>query len=103
MSGRDLPRYRLSPHARDRVDQRTVTVEGIEAALRWGRRTRSHHDHVYRLDRRSVARAREHGVRVEAHAGTHVVLTPDHTVRSVWCNHNPPRLRAWTRRRRSRR
>jgi len=92
MPFRSLPRYALSSHARSRLCSRGVSREALEAALRWGRRTWSHGDLVFRLDRRSVAAARAYGIRVDAHEGTTVVLMHDGTVRTVWRNRSPCRI-----------
>lgn len=93
MPTRQLPAYRLSNHARRRLDARGVSVASLEAALRFGRRTWSHGDLTFRLDRRSTEEARLHGVRVDAHEGTTVILTQDGTVRTVWRNRSPRRIR----------
>lgn len=93
MPGRPLPPYSLSLHARSRLDARGVSKTALEAALRWGRRTWSHGDLCFRLDHRSVAVARKRGVRVDAHEGTTVIITQDGTVRTIWRNRAPRRLR----------
>ena len=93
MPGRELPSFTLSNHARSRLFSRGVSMQALRAALRWGRRIRSHGDHCYRLDRRSVARARRNGVRVDAHEGTTVILTQGGVVRTIWRNRSPRRVR----------
>ena len=88
-----IPEFTLSNHARDRIDSRGVSLESVEIALRWGRRSWSHGDRLVRLDRRCVARARRLGIRVDAHEGTMVVLSPDDVVVTAWRNRTPHRLR----------
>ena len=85
--------FTFSHHAQIRLHGRGMSVRSVEAALRWGRRVRSHGDWLYRLDRRSVAQARKHGVRVDSHEGTNVILTRDHVIRTIWRNRSPQRIR----------
>ncbi len=80
-------------HGHMRSDSRRVSRPQIRATLRWGRRYYSFGDRVYRLDRRSVAKARERGVRLDDFEGTTVVVTPDGTIRTCWKNRNPSRIR----------
>lgn len=93
MPARRLPDYTLSRHARERLDQRGVSLSGLEAALRWGRRSWTHGDLQYRLDRRRVQAARREGIRVDEHEGTTVILTQSEVVKSVWRNRRPRRIR----------
>lgn len=90
---RSLPPYRLSKHARVRLDARGVSMDALEAALRWGRRGWSQGALRYRLDRRSVDTARRQGVRVDAHEGTTVILSPSGLVLTIWRNRQPHRIR----------
>ncbi|MCB9759853.1 MAG: hypothetical protein H6739_08470 [Alphaproteobacteria bacterium] len=93
MASRTLPDFRLSDHARHRMDERCIGLIAVRTALRWGRRTWSHGDHRYHLGRRAVARARRLGVRIDAHEGVFVILSRDGVVRSVYRNRRPRRRR----------
>jgi len=85
--------FTFTRHGRLRSDARRISRPEIQAALRWGRRYHSHGDRVFRLDRRSVARARSHGLRLDHFEGTTVVVTADGAIRTCWKNRNPRRIR----------
>lgn len=83
----------FTAHGARRSSQRRLSRAAISAALDWGRMVRSHGDQIYRLDRRSVSRARAAGVLVDKHEGVTVVLTPDGRVRTAYRNRQPKRIR----------
>lgn len=87
------PEVRLSRHAIRRAAARRIPSAAIDAALSWGRAYRSHADEVFRLDRRSLQQAARAGVRLDAYEGITVVVTPDGTVRTIWRNRRPARIR----------
>lgn len=82
----------MTPHAARRSGSRRIPDAAIDAAIRWGRRYRSHGDLVWRLDRRTVALARSGGVRIDAFEGVLVLVTPAGVVRTVWRNRSPKRI-----------
>ncbi|MFZ5476675.1 MAG: hypothetical protein ACOZNI_07870 [Myxococcota bacterium] len=87
------PEIPLSRHAIRRASARRIPAAAIDAALSWGRAYRSHADEVFRLDRRSVRLAARDGVRLDAYEGVTVVVTPDGTIRTIWRNRRPSRIR----------
>ena len=81
-----------SHHARRRADARSISAAAIDATLSWGRRSWSHGDRVFRLDRRTVERARVDGVRIDQHEGVTVVLSADGTIKTTFRNRTPRRI-----------
>lgn len=92
MSRRPEHPVTFSYHAHRRADARRISAPAIEATLAWGRRTWSHGDQVFRLDRRSVEHARRQGLRLDAHEGVTVVLAADGTIKTTFRNRNPRRI-----------
>ena len=90
---RSHPDWTHTEHSWRRASGRRISSRAINAAICWGRRTWTHGDRQYRLDRRSVQRAAEVGVDVRGFEGVTVILTPDQHIRTVWCNRNPRRIR----------
>ena len=61
-------------HAWRRISSRSISEEGIEAALIHGRRYWNQGREVYRLDRRSVIKAKRNGLDLHSYEGVHVVM-----------------------------
>ena len=61
-------------HAWRRISSRSITEEGIEATLVYGRRYWNQGREVYRLDRRSISKAKRCGVNIQQYEGVHVVI-----------------------------
>ena len=85
----------LTPHARRRTRRFGLSLEAIEAAMAWGRKTRQAHGRVrYHLGDRSVRRARTLGVRLERWTGVMVVEAADGAIITVGrYSHPKPILR----------
>lgn len=81
-----------SEHAIRRSFGRSISEDAVEATLDYGRRYWNHGSLVFRLDRRSVAKAKAQGVNLHAHEGIHVVLSPDGIVLTAYRNRNCKRL-----------
>lgn len=76
----------LTGHAARRATGRRIPVAGIEAAVRFGRRWRENKAWYYRLDRRSLKRARRRGEDLSRHEGITVVMGDEGRVITVWRN-----------------
>jgi hypothetical protein len=61
-------------HAWRRISGRSISEEGIEAALVHGRRYWNQGREVYRLDRRSIIKAKKYGAELYPYEGVHVVI-----------------------------
>ena len=92
MARRSAHPVTYSIHAQRRADARIISPAAVDAAIAWGRRTWSYGDQVFRLDRRSVARARWHGLRLDLHEGVTVVLGVDGTIKTTFRNRDPRRI-----------
>lgn len=82
----------FTDHALRRTYSRSICDSAIQAALDFGRRYWNQGRMVYRLDRRSIEKASERGVKLHKHEGIHVVLTPDGVVATVYRNRKCKRL-----------
>ena len=79
-------------HAMRRRYGRSISDDAINATLDFGRRYWNHGSMVYRLDRRSVAKAKEQGHNIREHEGIHVVLSRDGIILTAYRNRNCKRL-----------
>ena len=61
-------------HAWRRISGRSISEEGIEAARVYGRRYWNQGREVYRLDRRSINKAKKYGAELHRYEGVHVVI-----------------------------
>ena len=61
-------------HAWRRISGRSISQAGIEATLVHGRRYWNQGREVYRLDRRSVLKAKKLGINLGDYEGIHVVI-----------------------------
>ena len=77
-------------HAICRIFGRNITEESIEATLEYGRKCVSDRKAItYRLDRRSIAKAKANGICLREYEGIHVVISRDtHVVITVYRNRN---------------
>lgn len=81
-----------SEHAIRRSYGRSISGEAVEATLDYGRFYWNQGSMVYRLDRRSIAKAKSQGVNLQAHEGIHVVLSSDGIVLTAYRNRNCKRM-----------
>ena len=79
-------------HAWRRISSRSITEEGIEAAIIHGRRYWNQGREVFRLDRRSVQKAKQFGVHLQAYEGIHVVLGADGDIITAYRNRTGKRI-----------
>ena len=73
-------------HAWRRISGRSISEEGIEAALVHGRRYWNQGREVYRLDRRSIRKAKQFGLQLDAFEGIHVVVGNNGEIITVYRN-----------------
>ena len=89
----------LSNHARTRCQQRSVSHDGLMAAIDWGRPySQPQGRTAYFLGRRQVGEAKCRGVNIRGFQGTVVVVSDDDVVITVVRAQNPRRLKRWGRR-----
>ena len=82
-------------HAWRRISSRSIPEEGIEAAIEYGRYYRNQGRAVYRLDRRSIQKARQNGadsIRLRAYEGIHVVIGNQGEIVTVYRNKTGKRV-----------
>jgi hypothetical protein len=77
-------------HAICRTFGRNITEESIEATLEYGRNCERNRKAItYRLDRRSIAKAKAKGICLREHEGVHVVVSrKTHVVITVYRSRN---------------
>ena len=79
-------------HAMRRRFGRSISDDAINATLDFGRRYWNHGSLVYRLDRRSIAKAKEQGFNIRQHEGIHVVLSQDGIILTAYRNRSCKRM-----------
>ena len=80
-------------HGRRRLHSRGISQVAVDAALAWGRLEHSHGAERYRVNRRSVAEARDHGVDISRHLGVTVVISRELELITAYKNRSPRRWR----------
>ena len=82
-------------HAWRRISSRSISEEGIEAALAYGRYYLNQGRAVYRLDRRSIKKATQDGVsssHLRPYEGIHVVIGREGEIVTVYRNKRGKRV-----------
>ena len=79
-------------HAWKRVSGRSISSEGIDAALVYGRRYWNQGREVYRLDRRSIQKAKRMGVELQQFEGVHVVIGNEGRIVTAYRNKKGKRI-----------
>jgi hypothetical protein len=89
---------RLSRHAEERMDARSIGAEAIEGVMRCGRVVYSNKARIYFVGRKEVRQHARQGIDISAWEGIHVVTSLNGVVMTTYRNreirHLRPRRRA---------
>lgn len=92
----DILTVRLSPHARQRLQQRATPAMAVDAALAWGRPLRQlNHRTAWFIDASSVRQAARSGIDLSRLQGTAVVQAKDGAILTVIRCQNAQKLKRW--------
>lgn len=75
------------------MDARSISVEALRSALKYGRRAWTRGARIYAIGRREVQYYRAHGLDLARFEGIHVVESVDGTIMTVYRNHDLRGLR----------
>ena len=87
------PAHRISGHARDQMDARSISAEALRSALKYGRTAWTRGARIYAIGRKEVQYYRAHGIDLGRFEGVHVVESADGTVITVYRNRDLRGLR----------
>src|SRR5437899_133639 len=87
------PIHRVSLHARDQMDARSISPDALRSALKYGRTAWTRGARIYAIGRREVQYYRTHGINIARFEGIHVVESADGTVITMYRNRDLRGLR----------
>lgn len=76
----------FSLHAWRRISSRSISEDGINAAIVYGRRYWNQGREVYRLDKRSISKAKSYGLNLQEFEGVHVIVGENGEVVTAYRN-----------------
>ena len=85
--------HRLSAHAEDQMDARSISVEALRRAVQYGRTSWTRGARIYAIGRKEVQYYRAHGIDLARYEGIHVVESAEGTVITVYRNRDLRGLR----------
>lgn len=80
--------WKLSAHARQRMEERGIPEESVLTVLRYGRYRHVRNADFFLIGRREIGYYRAEGLDLSRLAGIHVVCGSDGTVITVYRNHD---------------
>lgn len=83
----------LSCHANERMEQRNIDIEAIEAVLDYGREVFTRGAVVHAVGRREIEQSAREGIDLTRHDGVQVVCSRDGTVLTAYRNRDFRKLR----------
>jgi hypothetical protein len=87
------PVHRISLHAQDQMDARSISTDALRSALKYGRAVWTRGARVYAIGRKEVQFYRAHGIDLARFEGVHVVESVGGTVITVYRNRDLRGLR----------
>lgn len=87
------PTHRISLHAQDQMDARSISADALRSALKYGRTSWTRGARIYAIGRKEVQSYRTHGVDLARFEGVHVVESIDGTIITVYRNRDLRGLR----------
>jgi murein DD-endopeptidase MepM/ murein hydrolase activator NlpD len=87
------PIHRISLHAQDQMDARSISVAALRSTLKYGRAVWTRGARIYAIGRKEVEYYRAHGVDLARFEGIHVVASADGTIITVYRNRDLRGLR----------
>ena len=88
------PTHRVSLHAQDQMDARSISADALRSALKYRRMAWTRGARIYAIGRKEVQYYRAHGVDLVRFEGVHVVESVDGTIVTVYRNRDLRDLRA---------
>ena len=88
------PVHRISSHAKNQMDARSISADALRSALKYGRTAWTRGARIYAIGRREVQYHRAHGIDLARFEGIQVVESADGTVITVYRNRDFRGLRA---------
>jgi hypothetical protein len=87
------PVHRISLHAQDQMDARSISADALRSALKYGRAVWTRGARIYAIGLKEVQYYRAHGVDLARFEGIHVVESADGTIITVYRNRDLRGLR----------
>ena len=87
------PVHRISLHAQHEMDARSISVDALQTALRYGRTVWTRGARIYAIGRKEVRSYRVRGIDLAHFEGVHVVESADGTIITVYRNRDLRGLR----------
>jgi hypothetical protein len=87
------PVHRISSHAQNQMDARSISTDALRSALKYGRMSWTRGARIYAIGRKEVQYYRAHGVDLARFEGVHVVESLDGAIITVYRNRDLRGLR----------